>query len=84
MPVHQLAEPGDVRKEFEKQQELLQKQEEERKAKEDAASAAILAEIEKEQVYNYSLIVITSRELILHFPYLKILGCRRAGPSCRT
>lgn len=49
-PVHQLAEPGDLRKEFEKQQEELQRQEQERKAKEDAASAAILAELEREQV----------------------------------
>ena len=48
--MHQFAEPGELLKEFEKEQERLQKEEEERRKEEETASADLIAKFAEEQV----------------------------------
>lgn len=48
--MHQFAEPGELLKEFEKEQERLRKEEEERRKEEEKASADLIAKFAEEQV----------------------------------
>lgn len=48
--MHQFAEPGELRKEYEAEQERLRREEEERRREEEEASANLIAQFEKEQV----------------------------------
>lgn len=48
--MHQFAEPGELLKEFEAEQERLRQEEDERKKEEEKASAELIAQFEKEQV----------------------------------
>ena len=48
--MHQFAEPGELLKEFEAEQERLQREEEERRLEEEKASADLIAQFEREQV----------------------------------
>jgi hypothetical protein len=48
--MHQFAEPGELLKEFEKEQERQSKEEEERRKEEEKASADLIAQLAIEQV----------------------------------
>lgn len=48
--MHQFAEPGELLKEFEAEQERLRKEEENRRKDEEKASAELIAQFEQEQV----------------------------------
>ncbi len=48
--MHQFAEPGELLKEFEKEQERQRKEEEERRKEEEKASADLIAQLAIEQV----------------------------------
>lgn len=50
VPMHQFAEPGELLKEFEIEQERRRQEEEERRKEEEKASADLIAELAKEQV----------------------------------
>lgn len=49
VPMHQFAEPGELLKEFEIEQERRRREEEERRKEEEKASADLIAELAKEQ-----------------------------------
>lgn len=48
--MHQFAEPGELLKEFEAEQERLRREEENRKKEEEKASAELITQFEREQV----------------------------------
>lgn len=48
--MHQFAEPGELLKEFEIEQDRRKKEEEDRRKEEEKASADLIAQLAKEQV----------------------------------
>ena len=62
--MHQFAEPGELLKEFEAEQNRLKREEEERKREEEKASAELIAQFEREQVSSsYNLLYLTQFSL---------------------
>ena len=49
VPIHQLAEPGEILQEFEKERQRLLEEEEKRRRDEEMASARLIAELEAQQ-----------------------------------
>jgi hypothetical protein len=67
--MHQFAEPGELLKEFEKEQERQSKEEEERRKEEEKASADLIAQLAIEQVCLNLLIALLILESLKFFHF---------------
>jgi hypothetical protein len=81
VPIHQLAEPGEILQEFEKERQRLLEEEEKRRRDEEMASARLIAELEAQQEAERARAAELERILKEDEALALMLSSPNAGPT---